>query len=283
MKIPFGKVILTLVMVSMMVFGSIGTAQASEPLYYYEKYNLIRYDNDRSVNDGDLLKKNSSNYSIYLYRDYYFSSTEGYQGTNGERVFWADISGNYYYVTSTKVQKYSFATRHSDGDFDYYYETIRKCDIITPRKGSFVGTVTGTINQYPSDGLQGDYWYVRKGLVNNNPTLTLSNPGENDYFGKEKAINVSGSVKDVDNGDTLSVKYTINGISTHTNKTLQTITANGSSQSFSNSIPIDSSIPQGIYTLKIWVEDDKGGKSNEISRTIKIDKTSPTMKIIVGK
>lgn len=120
-------------------------------------------------------------------------------------------------------------------------------------------------------------------IDNSNPTMKVSF-NENEYFGKEKPISISGIVKDQDIGDILSIKYTIDGVSTHNNRILLTdIKADRTNQSFSQNIEIDDSLPEGDYTIKIWAEDDKGGKSDEVSGTIKIDKTPPTMKIIIGK
>lgn len=280
MKIPFGKVILTLVMVSMMVFGSIGTAQASEPLYYYDKYSIEKYDFSYTTSTEH---ECGITHGV-LYRDYRFDRDKGLfyvmnkanSNAMGDRVYNGSELGSRY------MTRYDITGYNKYGtcfDITEYSVTYKE------RKGSYIETITGSINQYPSNGIYytDGYWYVRKGLVNNNPIIDITTPSGNDYFGKEKPINVSGTVKDLDVGDTLSIKYTINGISAHTNKILRTITANGSNQSFNNNISIDTSISEGTHILNLWVEDDRGGKSNEISRTIKIDKTSPTMKIIVGK
>ncbi|MGJ0847772.1 hypothetical protein ACR77J_13865 [Tissierella praeacuta] len=120
-------------------------------------------------------------------------------------------------------------------------------------------------------------------IDNSDPEIEVSF-NENEYFGKEKPISISGIVKDQDIGDILSIKYTISGVPTHNNRILLTdIKADRTNQSFSQNIEIDDSLPEGDYTIKIWAEDDKGGKSDEVSGTIKIDKTPPTMKIIIGK
>lgn len=130
---------------------------------------------------------------------------------------------------------------------------------------------SSTLRVYGSKYLKISY------ITNKSPNLTLSTPIQNSYFGKEKPINISGTVKDTDSGDTLTIKYTISGITAHTNKTLRTITANGNNQSFSNNISIDTSIPEGSYDLKVWVEDNNGGKSSEVTRKINVDKTPPNV------
>lgn len=170
------------------------------------------------------------------------------------------------------------------GDF---YERIYKTKSVTRKSGTSYKVNIGHKELTPPVPGTGEK-YVRRVLslmesLNTPPKLDIIIPIENNYFGKGKPINISGTVKDEDSGDILSIKYTINGISAHTNKTLQTVTADGENQSFSKIIAIDNSIPQGTYNLKVWVEDNKGGKSSEIIKIIKVDKTSPTLKIIVGK
>ncbi|MFS0878039.1 hypothetical protein [Solibacillus isronensis] len=108
------------------------------------------------------------------------------------------------------------------------------------------------------------------------PTLTLSTTDaqtlyENDIF----AIN--GSATDTDSGNVLSVKYSIDG------GTARAIIANvstGSAMSYAKNLTyksgilydgataITSALSEGSqHTLKVWAEDDKGGKSSEITRS----------------
>ncbi len=110
--------------------------------------------------------------------------------------------------------------------------------------------------------------------VNKKPTLTLTTldnltlseiPGFNTYT-------ISGQVNDADVGDEITVKYQIDS------KPAQIIATNpstGSPQSFSKTITIDSTIPEGNHVLKVWVEDDKGGNSSIESRNFVVDKTPP--------
>ncbi|MFD1736104.1 fibronectin type III domain-containing protein [Bacillus salitolerans] len=59
-------------------------------------------------------------------------------------------------------------------------------------------------------------------------------------------------------------------------KTEAAITANGTNQPFSYNLPIDSSIPEGYHTIRIWAEDNKGGVSTQQVRTFTVDKTPPS-------
>lgn len=54
------------------------------------------------------------------------------------------------------------------------------------------------------------------------------------------------------------------------------ITANGANQTFTRNINL-STLLEGTYTLNLWVEDNKGGRSAETSKAFKVDKTAPTV------
>ncbi|MEK4488006.1 S-layer homology domain-containing protein [Psychrobacillus sp. FSL H8-0484] len=114
--------------------------------------------------------------------------------------------------------------------------------------------------------------------TNNNPILTLDT-NSNQILSEVNGFNqlsISGTYKDLDVGDNITVKYTIDG-TTHTSKSGGTFTANGTNQSFSFNIPIDSTIPEGNRTLRVWAEDNKGGKSTEVTKTFIVDKKAPTI------
>lgn len=117
-------------------------------------------------------------------------------------------------------------------------------------------------------------------VYNQSPTLSLSSPSNNRDLSEVPGYNVltiGGQVHDPDVGDVVTLKYTIDGITAHTNRTLLTYTSNGGARTFSQGVPIDSTIPQGTYTLRVWAEDNKGGISPAVTRTIIVDKTKPTI------
>lgn len=101
--------------------------------------------------------------------------------------------------------------------------------------------------------------------ANASPGIIVNQPKNNSSYKYNDTLVVSGSVKDENIGDNLSIKYTINGSTTHTNKVIQNITANGQIQNFSAQIKLDGDIPGRPASLVFWVEDDKGGVSNKIT------------------
>ncbi|MCR8982439.1 hypothetical protein [Brevibacillus laterosporus] len=119
-------------------------------------------------------------------------------------------------------------------------------------------------------------------IDNTAPTISVATP-PNQFLSEvsgRNSLTVTGTTKDVDAGDKLTVKYTIDNVAAHTGKTVATLIANGRDQAFSINIPIDSTIPEGTHTLKIWTEDDKGGSAPAVTRTFIVDKTPPEVPTI---
>jgi len=113
---------------------------------------------------------------------------------------------------------------------------------------------------------------------NSQPVTTVSSP-DNQRLSEVEGYNkldITGTFKDSDIGDTLIGKYSIDGTS-HNNKAFSSFTSNGKEQPFSHSITIDNSIPEGERTLRVWVEDNEGVKSSEVIRHFTVDKTKPTI------
>lgn len=103
-----------------------------------------------------------------------------------------------------------------------------------------------------------------------------------DKFGYNE-IAITGNVKDNDINDNLTIYYTIedstgNPVIGHNIVDIDSFLADGNIQSFNKYIiSIDDKLPEGNYTIKIWCEDDKLGKSNEVIKNFKVDKTGPNV------
>ncbi|MGG4499049.1 cadherin-like beta sandwich domain-containing protein [Brevibacillus reuszeri] len=103
-------------------------------------------------------------------------------------------------------------------------------------------------------------------IFNTNPTLSLNSPVDSQSFGMAYHIPVTGTILDEDIGDKLSVKYTVdNGVT----NTLYTVDATGENQIFTKEIPL-SALSRGDHILKIWVEDNNGGQSQQLSRNFTV-------------
>lgn len=200
-NIHFGKIILTFMLVGMMILGNVEPVKASEPLYYYEKYYVnTKYE----LVYGTEEEKKLLSYRRYLgaggqyYGSYgvttystYSIQSDGTVKLGGDTgVIGFAGGGKYFYSSSVPYEivghvRTSTEPGGNSGEYSvYYHERVRSMSTKTVKeKGSYHSKVTGTYNQYPANGVHTDgYWYVRKGLVNNNPTLSISTPTENSYF-----------------------------------------------------------------------------------------------------
>lgn len=147
-------------------------------------------------------------------------------------------------------------------------------------KGDMIQSKLVRPDTYPVNGRHTDgFWYVRKGEANKAPTLTLDTTNnrtlyENDTFG------VSGTVTDSDAGDVVSVKFSINNYRT---VALTTFISTGASTPYSDtlnyknnriwqtSLGVSEELKENTnYTLRVWAEDDKGGKSPIATRTFQV-------------
>lgn len=118
--------------------------------------------------------------------------------------------------------------------------------------------------------------YIGTYTTNQAPTLTLSTADAQTLY-ETDIFAISGLVTDVNSGDVVSVKYSIDG------GTARAILANvstGSAISYAKNLTyksgmlydgataITSALAEGSqHTIKVWAEDDKGGKSSEIIRS----------------
>ncbi|SKC86811.1 immunoglobulin-like domain-containing protein, partial [Maledivibacter halophilus] len=121
-------------------------------------------------------------------------------------------------------------------------------------------------------------------LDNQVPNVSISQPTENEYFGKKEGHNnilLEGKVNDDDIGDEITVKYTLHHIDSATNlaghtdvEIFNVSTSDGTDKSFNHSITIDETMPSGKYELRIIAQDDKGGKGKKVV-PLNIDNTPP--------
>lgn len=148
----------------------------------------------------------------------------------------------------------------------------------TYSKGSYIGAVTAAANAYTNNARNPDgYWYVRKGLANKVPTVTLSTENNLTLY-EADTITVAGTATDTDSGNVVTVKYKI---AESVEKALTAAVSDGS-----NAIPFNKSLvfkggkildgetaitdvltDGNAYTLSVWAEDNQGGKSIIQTRT----------------
>ncbi|WP_221175505.1 Ig-like domain-containing protein, partial [Brevibacillus centrosporus] len=118
--------------------------------------------------------------------------------------------------------------------------------------------------------------------VNNPPTLTLTNPADNQTLAEGNSYAVEGNASDSDSGNVMTVKYKINN---GTARALASGVSDGSSPlsfaktlKYSNKRVWDGATDvSGVdlaentdHTLTVWSEDDQGAKSAEVTRKFRV-------------
>lgn len=130
-----------------------------------------------------------------------------------------------------------------------------------------------------STGVRYGDGYCTITLGNCNPTVT-NNTVNNQRISSVSGytnVTVSGTVNDVNTGDTLKIYYRVDGSEGNVGTQLgNDIIADGTNQAFTESINL-STYGEGSHTLYLWSEDSEGGKSEETSTTFVVDKSLPTV------
>ncbi|MCI1694162.1 S24/S26 family peptidase [Aneurinibacillus aneurinilyticus] len=127
-------------------------------------------------------------------------------------------------------------------------------------------------------------YYIGKKKKNSNPTLTLSTQNNHALF-EGSVLSITGSASDADNGDVLTVKYKINS---GTVRNIASGVATGTPLSFAKNLTfsnkrlrdgsteITGDLAENVdHTLTVWAEDDKGGKSAEVTREFRVIHNRP--------
>lgn len=265
--------------------------------YLYDKYNtLLQYKENASWTYQGML---GSDTYVNGYTSMSFNqATGGYTFRGNLSDPNSTSSGNYYpgmgywdYTKSPSVYRvlpygftvYSYRynpnlslTMYRQGT-GYYGEPVWYYYTMTPRitsyriRGSSLvqGGIVAYDGTYPNDGLHTDnYWYMKIGLANTAPTLTLSSPAAGSAFFREagvSGITVTGTVKDDENDDLLVTASFDNGVE----KTL-TATGTASGQIFSFAFDtLEDGLETGDRTLTVKVSDGRGGTAS-IVRNITI-------------
>ena len=150
---------------------------------------------------------------------------------------------------------------------------------------NYSGTVYGWTSYYINN-----YTYtVTIGYTDNTtPTIAPTSPIGAATYSKDttnNSIALIGTINDPDVGDVDTVKYTLNNgsdVTNQTNKVISTTTSDNTNQAYNYTIPIDTTIPDGSYTLKVFVSDNHGATS-AINLTTVIIATTPTTPINISE
>lgn len=136
--------------------------------------------------------------------------------------------------------------------------------------------VTVTVNNGTSVGGQYKYKVKITYTVNTAPSLAITQPLDQQSFGMAYSIPIKGEVLDPDTDDKLTVFYQVdNDIQT----ILKSVNSTGIAEVLEGEISL-SELPRGKHTLQIWVEDDKGAKSEVIQKEFRVLSSNSILSIL---
>lgn len=190
-----------------------------------------------------------------------------------------------YGISTTKGASWWLRTPHygktgvgrwvqPDGSFiNSYAYSVQQGDLAGVRPAI---NLTADVKVSDTPDSNGVYTIVDFAL-NTAPTINVTSPSDARTLYENDTFAIAGTTTDADSGNVVSVKYSIDGGAT------QAITASvssGTAISFAKNLvyksgklydgatAITSTLAEGSqHTLKVWAEDDQGGKSTEIIRT----------------
>lgn len=230
--------------------------------YFYDKYELAKDYQEKVVGTNNVLFMPYSFTYYFLVRPdvrndgLFFPQNPNIVSSKAIAETHSFIGD--YLVTNNKTKKHEIKKvelRNNDGVT--FNTTVYEVDI-KRIKGEFIEKVIAEDGTYPSDGIQGEYWYV-KGELSNAPPVII---GQNTNLGdKNVGFTMSYQVDDVDTADSLTVTEKLN------NKLIRTI--NNAPRKQNLTIEIDNetlfSFPlNSINTIEIKVDDGQGGIAEKI-------------------
>ena len=221
----------------------------------------------------------TTTYRPEFYTSYTFNKLKGSYDLAGTKVTTHPALGTPMY---TKVLRGNetvllriIRTRVSGHDDDGYYEyTVFNQAFLFDSIGKGTLHTTNVVApdlSLPNDGIHWDgFWYVKKGLANFTPAITVNTPSTIKYFGANQDISISGTIQDGDN-DTVTISATINGVVKSTTVS-NTLTAKPWTLTW-----LSSEVPQGVYSNATFNANDGFGGTASVTHTanIVVDKTNP--------
>lgn len=144
-------------------------------------------------------------------------------------------------------------------------------------KGSLIqANILAEDGTYPANGRHTDgYWYVKKGVANTAPTVTLTSPTNNQTLYENDTLNIAGTAYDVDKDQSVTVYYQINSeqrkvLATNLSQTQISLTKQltfKGGKLFDGDTAITGTLAEGVaHTLKVWAVDSENASSTAVER-----------------
>jgi len=253
-------------------------------LYYYNKYNAKR----EYVKTTTELKKafaaqpyeSFCSTRTWYFQDMTFTPEKGYVGGRPTEYGYGSGQwvnpGLWYNEGTVAVQLRSEKWKDPTSFKEYLYVDYYRAELKDLRGTLVDSNLIAEDGKYPVNGKHTDgFWYVKGIAVNKEPIVALTT-GDNRTLYEGDTFAIEGSATDADNGNIVNVRYQINA---GTIRALQTGISDGKTPIafnkaltfkggilYDGATAITTALAEGVvHTLKVWAEDDQGGKSTTIA------------------
>ncbi len=254
--------------------------------FRYEKYNFLNYKlvlsgSVQSTVNSDYNKKiiygrDAITYSDHVYCSMPYYVESQFNGNGG--VLYGNSSPDNVYKT-IRVFLYSYGEKKPEWREVYEkYLIDRTQKTVTDLVDGNIIALDGT---YPDNGVQGDFYYIKREEPYSPPILNLA---QSEGIGYEctDSMKINGTFRDPDTTQYAAIYYNLE------NSSGQLISSGlaagaritgGIDQKFDFSYPLEPNFPVGTYYLKVFAHDDKGYMSP--IKTIRMEKIAypPTLTI----
>lgn len=180
--------------------------------------------------------------------------------------------------TAANISAYEVDYRYNNDTWTPLATNATLTRSLTAPTDSTKTTLEFRIRAKNASNVYSDYIYSPLYLIQHNvaPVVTL-NTENNKILYENDSFEIPGTVQDVDNGNTVTVRYQISG---DAERAIKAYLSNGSQELYSKTLTfkggklydgetvIVSDLVDGTpYTLRVWATDDKGGTSAIAERT----------------
>lgn len=185
---------------------SIGAAEsnaATQPVNVWDKY-----DTKMVWTDGEWEYQGFSGGTGWGYSGYKITNSGQFELT-GE---WGIGDGyRYEFWSNGWLNRYRSGVEMVNGDWQSgHHWWYQRYAVQQKVRGNLIQS--NLVGEYPDNGLHSDgYWYVKKTITNNIPTLSINSSGDKTLYNDGGSFAISGTVQDVDN-DSVTVSATIGGV-----------------------------------------------------------------------
>lgn len=171
----FGKIIAGTSKVFVGLLNDIVELNIIYPIYEWDKYDIAivnSYTNNRYNYTSTTFDQTGS---VIFHSEYTFTNDKGYvgggngTGGNSYKALMDAINAGCVWYINTK-----YACYHIDNAYDmgvintirFHANYLYTCDVNSSKeRGEYLETVTSKDkNEFPTDGIQGEYWYILKSI-----------------------------------------------------------------------------------------------------------------------